>query len=546
MSLVVFNNPDLLPEGALLKQGLNEKTDIAYPTDSNHGLIKNSNEKEFDIDKMTLSVISEKSHHEENLRDKFSKVKKNDVQNVEDTPKKSKRRWLILLIFFVFSFGNGSSFITFAPTLKQMEIYYDRTHWELLQLVCCFMYSFIFLSFPVAWMINKWFRKSMILGMLLQAIGGWVRYSANNNFTNCLIGQILLALAIPFTLATPAYIGHTFFAGEESTIAILIGTYATFSGTAFGIILPTIFIKADQTDDENARGIELTLLIEAIYFCAPLFPAILFMKNRPHKIKRKKAEDNENATESEEKNLNPEHEEKADLTKDFAKKIFNMAKNWRLFVSTMAFGMGFGLALTIQAVISTILPETFTLLQVGTTGVIFVGSGLLFGVFGHFLLKTSFIKGHYDYVIRSFFLVNTIILIFIAIFLKDTTSEWLVYLFNAIGGFGLIAFVPFGIQSLIESAHPIPEIIPSAWMLIWGQVFGIIGTYGSIVASKEFRLWVLVIMLVPASIWVGFFHHTDYKQTGVERNGRRNKRIEVTHKLEAPGPREHKKALVMT
>jgi hypothetical protein len=365
-----------------------------------------------------------------------------------------------------------------------------------------------------------------------------------------------------------------FFAGEESTFAILIGSFATFTGTGVGIILPTLFISADQTDAESARGIEWTNLVEAIIFCVPLIPAIIFMKNRPddhNKSKGNKDADNKKSNNADDeskggssskdsksdsknedadnKKVNADDEnkggssnkdsksgsknEEADVTKDFTKKCISMiTKDWKTFVSSMAFGMGFGLSLTIQAVISTILPETFSLLQVGITGVIFVGSGLLFGVIGQLLLETPCIKGHYDHVISFFFLVNTIVLIFIAIFLKEDTGVGLVYVFNAIGGFGLIAFTPFGIQSLIESAHPINEIIPTNWMFQWGQVFGIIGTYASSVASKEFRMWTMVIMLVPASIWVLFFHHTKYNQTGKERSQRRLKIIKLAEERE--------------
>jgi len=422
--------------------------------------------------------------------------KKTDKKS-KDPSKKHKRRWLIILVFSILNFGNGIAFITFSPTIQQFEIYYNQGDWVILQLPMSFLYAFVALSFPCAWLVNKWFKRSLILAMVLQAVGGWVRYAAFQNFAGCLIGQILIALAQGFLLATPAYIGHTWFSGEECTVAILIGAFSNYLGTGFGFILPTFFINANQTPEVSARSIEWTLLVEAIILCIPLLPGIFVFKDRPESKPGSKEKKKENKQEEE--------------VKSYWSYVWICATNWKLLASTVSFGDGYGLALTIQAVIASLLPPNFPLIKVGLTGLIFVGSGLIFGVIGELIIASGVVKGHYDFIIRIFFLVNSVVLIFIAIFMNPNSGDALIFVFNAIGGFGLIGFTPFGIQSLIETAHPAPENIPTNWMYWWGQLIGILGTYVSQAASAKFRLWTLVIILAPASIWV-VFHKTDYKK----------------------------------
>jgi len=176
--------------------------------------------------------------------------------------------------------------------------------------------------------------------------------------------------------------------------------------------------------------------------------------------------------------------------------------------------MGFGLSLTIQAVMATLLPPGYPTIKLGLCGLIFVGSGVFFGILGNIFLALGIAKGHYDAIVKFFFCESLITLILVAVFLKPGLSDAAVYILNLIGGFGLIAFTPFGVQSLIESGHPAPENIPTTWLFWWGQVWGIIGTYATGAASDSFRLWVLVIMLAPASLWVVFSHTTEYKKTG--------------------------------
>jgi FLVCR family feline leukemia virus subgroup C receptor-related protein len=454
--------------------------------------------------------------------------------------KKSKSRWIILLIFFVYSCTNGIAFITFAPARIQMERYYNRSKWELLQLTMISLYFGLILLFPIAWLTNKWFRYSMITAMLLQTIGGWLRYAASTSFAVVLVGHIFVGLANTFMLSTPAYIGHVFFTGKQSLKAVLIGSFALYTGNALGTLLPTLFISKSQSESEVADGIQMTLLVEAILLSVPLIPAIIFMKDRPGSYKKRRklledttndhkevdlgdsernigrdSRDNEEMVKNGDKNnqKNKEGGYEDSVTQNFFPYVVQIVKQWRIFLSSMAFGMGAGIGLSILAVITSIFPSSFTLLQVGITGVIFVGTGILFGILGQLSLGKSCLKGHYDMIIKLFFLENTLVLLFIAIFMDETAGVALVYVFSAIGGFGLIAFVPFAIQSLIESSQPTPEVIPTAWLQWFNELFAVIATYSTTVASADFRLWVLLIMLAPATIWIMFFHRTEFKRS---------------------------------
>jgi len=357
----------------------------------------------------------------------------------------------------------------------------------------------------------------MVIGFLLQAVGGWLRYAAYNNFGMAVGGQVLLALAFNFILATPAYIGHVWFPPKETTYAVVVGTFANSIGIAIGFIVPAFFVSDDQTLEQSALGIQWTLLVEAIILCAPLIPCILFFKNRPESHSKRQEKDSENNDDEE--------------TKNYWSWVWKCVKNWKLFISSAAFGMGYGLAITILAVMVSLLPPSFSTIKVSITGLIFVLSGVFFGILGAIFLALGKAKGHYDVIVKFFFCASMIALICVAVFMKPGTSDAVIYILHVVGGFGLIAFTPFGVQSLIESGYPAPENIPTTWMYWWGLVWAIFGTYVTGAVSTSFRLWVLVIMLAPATLWVMFMHHTKYKKTG-RRPGEKEKKAENGNKEE--------------
>jgi len=73
-----------------------------------------------------------------------------------------------------------------------------------------------------------------------------------------------------------------------------------------------------------------------------------------------------------------------------------------------------------------------------------------------------------------------------------------IFTLSAVSGFGLIAFVPFAAQSLIESTFPLKETLVVNFMLYLAQIIGLIGnslTSASFVGKQG--MWVLVIMIIP-------------------------------------------------
>jgi hypothetical protein len=113
-------------------------------------------------------------------------------------------------------------------------------------------------------------------------------------------------------------------------------------------------------------------------------------------------------------------------------------------MSAIVFGIGYGLALTIKTTIATLLPPTYPLMVDAATGLLFICTGMVFGVAGSAILKLS--KGKnisFDPILGVFYAIAIAMLIILAAVLPINPPIGIIYFVSCIGGIGLISAVPF-------------------------------------------------------------------------------------------------------
>jgi hypothetical protein len=411
--------------------------------------------------------------------------------------KSDKRRWAVLWIYFYFAGSIQMAWIAYSPILKQSEIYYNASLYDIIQLENVYPFVYFGLSFLGAWAIGKWFRVTTIIAMLFNCSGAWIRYFAKDSYFWAFVGQTFGAISQNATLMAPPQIAATWFPRHERTLCTVIAGFSGYIGSCFGFVFPT-FIVQNSDPDSLATTIPQLMFYEAIITSVPIIPALLWLKDKPT---------SHASVASMVQAKDPEH---------FLTSFMKIVKNGPVMLSIIAFATCTGLSWAITSVIQDFLPADYTQLQVGLTGLFFLGAGVIAGTIGTVFLVKNATFEHYDVILKIFIAASLVSTILLALFLASA-SESVVMMLNAVAGIGMIGFYPFAFQSLVESTFPIPEALTANFLLFLANGIQILGddlSTAGWVGNGGF--WVLSAILAPCVIYVLFFFKTKYKRKEIE------------------------------
>lgn len=146
-------------------------------------------------------------------------------------------RWAQLLIYFLSTFANGMTSMTFVPIVRQTSKYFQITTNEVNLLSILFMFLYIVgASLSIYCGRSLSLRWSMIIGSLLN-LGVCIRLVAfvdpHRGYSALVVGQLFPAIAAPFFLNSTALFAARWFAAEQRDIATAIGSMANPIGKCF-------------------------------------------------------------------------------------------------------------------------------------------------------------------------------------------------------------------------------------------------------------------------------------------------------------------------
>jgi len=185
------------------------------------------------------------------------------------------RRWFILIAFSFFSASSAMLWITYSPILPNAEAYYNVDVSGIVQFSDASMYVYTAFSFLGSWLAYKWFTVSLLSAMVLNLIGGWLRYYAAHTYFVALIGQYFAGIAQNVLFFVPVLIADRWFPAKERIWASTVATLSYLVGWAFGFILPPYLIE------EKGTPIRTLLFYEAIIATIPFVMGIFCIKDRP-------------------------------------------------------------------------------------------------------------------------------------------------------------------------------------------------------------------------------------------------------------------------
>ena len=142
--------------------------------------------------------------------------------------------------------------ITWSPIEAHVASLWNVTDVDIDALSTVFMYTYVPLSFPALWLLNRiGMRWGLILGAAINTAGAAVRWLGWRTYAWVYLGTLLCSAAQTFTLAVPPLLSGSWFGFEERALATSLGVLANQMGTAAGL---GSTIAVDMTSSSSSSG----------------------------------------------------------------------------------------------------------------------------------------------------------------------------------------------------------------------------------------------------------------------------------------------------
>src|SRR5512138_1332863 len=183
-------------------------------------------------------------------------------------------RWVVLLTYMAVIAVNQLLWITFAPITTQAMQFYGVSDLAIGLLSLSFMVVYILVSFPAAWVIDKYgIRAGVGLGAILTGAFGLMRGLVGNHYTWVLVAQIGIAVGQPFVLNAITTVAARWFPMKERATASGLGSLAIYLGILVGLALTPYL-----TQPFGIRGM---LIIYGVASAVAMFAFFFFAHERP-------------------------------------------------------------------------------------------------------------------------------------------------------------------------------------------------------------------------------------------------------------------------
>jgi len=353
-------------------------------------------------------------------------------------------RWLVLAAFMLITVMNQASWITFAPITSEAALYYRCPELVIGLLSLSFMAIYVLTAIPAAWVIDTWgFRPAVSIGAFLTAAGALARGFFSARLALVFVSHAVIALGQPLVLGAITKLAARWFPANERATASGFGTLSIYLG-----ILIAMFITPVLTIGYGIRGMLL------IYGASATASAVLFLaaaRERPPTMP------------------GPPGQDDRSLMFDGLK---SMLKNKDFVLLMVIFFIGLGMfnALTtwIEAIVRS---RGFSISQAGTLG----GLMLVGGIVGALIIPMISDNRRRR---KPFIILALIGLMPGLLGVTFATRYWLLLSSGFLFGFFLLSAGPIGFQYGAEISHPAPEGTSNSFLLLMGQISGILFILG--------------------------------------------------------------------
>lgn len=407
-----------------------------------------------------------------------------------------KRRWLILIIFVLYSASNSMQWIQYSIIANIVTRYYNVSSFLVDMTSMIYMITYIPLIFPASYLLDKFgLRYAAIFGSLGTAFGSWIKVFsvATDRFWLTFLGQSLVAVSQTFILSIPARLAAVWFGPDQVSSACSIGVFGNQLGIAIGFLFPPMLVPNSDNIYLIERGLRLMFYIVAAFTSIILVLILLFFKSAPplppspaQAVQRENTGSNEN----------------------FFLSIKRLFTNVGYLLLLLSYGINVGIFYAISTLLNQIILVYFPGHEkdAGRIGLTIVCAGMLGSVVcGIILDKThKFKETTLGVYLFSFFGM------IIFTFTLDSGGIYVIYITAGILGFFMTGYLPVGFELAAELTYPEPEgtaagllnavvqIFGIAFTTLYGYLFGVWGDFwANIALCVTLALGALLTIIIP-------------------------------------------------
>lgn len=190
-----------------------------------------------------------------------------------------KNRWLVLILFSIFSFTNAVQWVTYAPIANDVKDFFGLSTYQLNMLSMVYMIVFVVGAFFTCTTFERWgVRKGVLIGSGLNALGSLLKFAPglqHPGYTLLIVPQTINSFAQLFVLSTPPLIAAQYFPAHKRAFATAVAATANSLGNACALLVPPLVVREPKKEQFQVLfGCEMGL-------CCSIFVACIFFLKAP-------------------------------------------------------------------------------------------------------------------------------------------------------------------------------------------------------------------------------------------------------------------------
>ncbi|XP_076666669.1 choline/ethanolamine transporter flvcr2a isoform X2 [Andrena cerasifolii] len=382
-----------------------------------------------------------------------------------------KKRWLMLVIFVLYSASNAMQWIQYSIIANIVMKYYNVSSFSVDMTSMIYMITYIPFIFPASYLLDRYgLRFAALAGAIGTTLGSWIKVLSVSPdlFWVTFIGQTLVAVSQSFVLSVPARLAAVWFGPDQVSSACSIGVFGNQLGIAIGFLFPPMLVPNSDDPSVIGRGMQVMFYIVAAFTTIILGLIILFFKSEPP--------------------LPPSPaqavQRDADGTESFFQSVKKLVTNAGYLLLLLSYGINVGIFYAISTLLNQIVLQYFPHHEkdAGRIGLTIVCAGMLGSVVcGIVLDKTHRFK---ETTLGVYLLSFLGMIIFT--FTLNPNYIYTIYLTAGLLGFFMTGYLPVGFEFAAELTYPEPEGTSAGLLNAVCQVFGIAFT---MLYGYFFHLW---------------------------------------------------------
>nr|XP_033806775.1 feline leukemia virus subgroup C receptor-related protein 2 isoform X2 [Geotrypetes seraphini] len=374
----------------------------------------------------------------------------------------SRRRWAILLLFSSYSLCNAFQWIEYSIISNIFMKFYGVGAFSIDWLSMSYMFAYVPLLFPVAWLLDKkGLRVIALSGSALNCLGAWLKTASvgPDLFGVTVLGQVVCSVAQVFILGMPSQIASVWFGSHEVSTACSLGVFGNQLGIAVGFLLPPVLVP--NVDDLQLLAQHISIMFYGTACVATvlfILVAIVFRKEPP---------------------MPPSHAQAViraipPAQYSYKESIIHLLQNRNFMLLVTAYGLNTGAFYSLSTLLNRMVILHFPGEEVnaGRIGLTITVSGMVGALICGLWLDRS--KTYKQTTLLVYIMSLAGLLTYT--FTLSLGHLWIVFVTAGTLGFFMTGYLPLGFEFAVELTYPESEGTSSGLLNVSAQIFGIIFT----------------------------------------------------------------------